>query len=89
MTTLDTVTSFAARVEANAARRAPIEWRRVFLAMLSALPYLVGTLAGRVVYCVRIMAAATREGYHAASAPTPVQRRPRAATVAAQSTVDA
>lgn len=83
MTTLDNLTSFAARVEASAARRQPVDWRRVLLAMLSAVPYLLGRLAGRVVYCVRIMGAATREGYREGNAPK--VRRPLVAT---SSTVD-
>lgn len=80
MTTLDSLVSFAEKVEASAAERKPVDWRRVFLAMLSAVPYLLGLWLGRAVYCVRIMWTAAREGYHEANAPA-APRRPLVSTV--------
>lgn len=85
MVTLEGITSFADRVEASAAKREPIDWRRVLLALLSAVPYLLGKWAGYVAYGARIAAAAAREGYRESSAPAR-PRRPMVAT--AQSTVD-
>lgn len=83
MTTLEQLATFAERVEASAAKRAPIDWRRVLLALLSAVPYLLGRWVGIVVYGMRIMWVAAREGYSAGSAS-----RPRRPMVATQSTVD-
>lgn len=82
MTTVEQVVSFAERVEASAAQRKPVDWRRVLLALLSAVPYLLGRWVGHVVYGVRIMAAAAREGYREGNAPK--TRRP----LVASSTVD-
>ena len=80
MTTMEHFASLAARVEANAAARPPIDWRRFFIALLSAVPYLLGKWVGHVVYCVRIVAAASREGYHASAAPA-AARRPLVSTM--------
>lgn len=83
MTTLETLTSFAERVETSAARREPIDWRRVFLALLSAVPYLLGKWVGYIAFGVRIMVAASREGYRSVgtdAAPTS-SRRPRSVTM--------
>lgn len=81
MTTLETITEFAQRVETSAARREPIDWRRLFLALLSAVPYLLGKWVGYVAFGLRIMAAAWREGYHAVDAAPASGRRPRSATM--------
>lgn len=83
MTTLDTLTSFAARVEAANADRKPIDWRRLMLALLSAVPYLLGKWVGIVVYGLRIMWTAAREGYREVNAPA-AGRRPLVATARTQ-----
>lgn len=82
MVTIDQLTSFAERVEANAAKREPIDWRRMFLALLSAVPYLLGKWAGYAAYGIRIMSAAAREGYRESSAPTRRVRHPLVASAA-------
>lgn len=88
MTTLDTAVTFAKRVEDAAAKREPIDWRRVLIATFAMLPYMLGRLAGRFVYGVRIMASAALEGYREGAQPqTRAPRRPMVAT-AAQTTVD-
>lgn len=74
MVTLEGLTSFAERVEASAAKRQPIDWRRVLLALLSAVPYIMGRWVGVMAYGVRIMWAAGREGYRAGNAPKPQRR---------------
>lgn len=89
MTTLDTLVSFAERVEASTTERKPIDWRRLFLALLSALPYVLGRVAGHVVYGARIMASAAREGYRAADAPAATRGRLRVGVAGAPSTMDA
>lgn len=88
MTTLDTLVSFAERVETANVERKPIDWRRLFIGLIAAIPYVMGKWVGRMVYGARIMASAAREGYHEGNAPTTAPRRPLVATAGAPSTVD-
>ncbi len=81
MTTVEQLVSFGERVEESASKRGPIDWRRVFLALLSALPFLLGRVAGDVMFCMRIMAAAAREGYRSAAAPKATAVRPTLSVV--------
>lgn len=82
MTTVDTLVGFAERVEQHAQReRKPIEWRKVLLAIVAGVPYVMGRLVGRTVYLCRFMASAAAEGYRAGDRPTPARtgRAPRVA----------
>lgn len=85
MSTVDTLVSLGQRIEANAARqREPIEWRKLLVAVLTGIPYLVGMFVGKAVYAARLTWAAMAEGYRVGDAPaarTPeTSRTPRMAT---------
>lgn len=88
MTTVDTLVSFAQRVEDAERERTPVDWRRVFIALLTLVPYIIGKLAGWTVRALMWTVAAAAEGYREArnAAPQPETRRPAAAVV--RSTVE-
>jgi hypothetical protein len=86
MTTVDQLVSFAERVEEAERQRTPIDWRRLFVALVTLLPYAIGRCAGLMMRAAAWTAAATAEGYRDSRYPQVTVRQPRMAV--AQSTMD-